>query len=47
MPSPTGGTKANRAKTIAAVVRKPSFELPGPATMIHLNVSVKRLSDID
>lgn len=32
MPNPTGGTKSNRAKTIAAVVLKPSFELPGPAT---------------
>ena len=31
IPSPTGGTKTSRAKTIAAVVRKPSFELPGPA----------------
>lgn len=31
MPSPTGGTKTNRAKIIDAVVRRPSFELPGPA----------------
>lgn len=30
MPSPTGGTKSNRPKTIATVVRRPSFELPGP-----------------
>lgn len=34
MPSPTGGTKTNRAKIIAAVVRRPSFELPGPASKI-------------
>ena len=32
MPSPAGGTKTNRAKIIAAVVRSPSFELPGPAS---------------
>jgi hypothetical protein len=31
MPSPTGGTKTNRAKIIDTVVRTPSFELPGPA----------------
>jgi len=30
MPSPAGGTKTNRPKIIAAVVRNPSFELPGP-----------------
>lgn len=45
MPSPTGGTKINRPKIIATVVRKPSFELPGPASKtvkcrneIHINV---------
>jgi hypothetical protein len=31
MPSPVGGTKTNRPKIIAAVVRNPSLELPGPA----------------
>jgi len=30
MPSPARGIKTNRPKIIAAVVRNPSFELPGP-----------------
>lgn len=30
IPSPVGGTKHSRPKTIAAVVFRPSFELPGP-----------------
>lgn len=35
MPSPVGGTKTSRANIIAAVVRAPSFELPGPVC-IHI-----------
>ena len=30
IPSPAGGTNTNRPTIIAAVVLKPSFELPGP-----------------
>lgn len=30
IPSPTGGTNTNRPNIIAAVVLKPSLELPGP-----------------
>lgn len=35
MPNPTGGTKINRANTVAMVVFKPNFALPlpGPETV--------------
>ena len=35
MPTPAGGTKTNLAKITAAVVRSPSFELPGPASKMR------------
>lgn len=31
IPSPVGGTRTSRPNIIAAVVLRPSFELPGPA----------------
>lgn len=30
MPNPTGGTRINRANTVAMVVFKPNFALPEP-----------------
>uniref|UniRef100_A0A7C9F0L9 Uncharacterized protein n=1 Tax=Opuntia streptacantha TaxID=393608 RepID=A0A7C9F0L9_OPUST len=39
MPSPAGGTKTNRPKIIAAVVRNPSFELPGPSMRLPPSAS--------
>lgn len=37
MPSPTGGTKTKRAIIIATVVRRPSFELPGPVKITEMS----------
>lgn len=34
-PSPTGGTKTNRPKIIAAIVFRPSLEHPGPGPIIN------------
>lgn len=46
MPSPAGGTKSNRAKIIATVVRSPSFELPGPASKLKLLNSILKSNDL-
>lgn len=42
MPMPAGGTKTNRATTIATIVRNPSFELPapGPEEIIYIYMYV-------
>lgn len=44
MPSPTGGTNNNRPNIIAAIVFRPSLELPGPGPITN---QPKRREDIN